>query len=408
VADQLSSDLASLRIQRGDEARPPRSGAILRVVVTVALLAGGGVGAYLAWPHVEASIFKTEVAVTQISSVSPAQASTQLTATGYVVARTLSRVAAKVPGRVARVLVVEGQQVHEGDVLIELDTSDQASAIASARARAAAASARVAEARANLAEVDQQLARARTLAEHGAGARSVVDDLSGRAGSLRGTVTAAQAEVRAAGADVEALRVGERSLTITAPISGTVITEPVEVGEMVSPAIEVLQIADFASMIVEIDVPETRLSMVRIGGPCEVVLDAFPGRRFRGEAAELGRRVNRAKATVPVRVRFVDPTDGVLPDMSARVSFLREALSAEQLHAAEQIVVPVAAITRRGGQDVVFVIDDGTVHQRALRLGATTPDGRVVLDGPPPGTRVVARPPSTLAEGQSIKERTEP
>ena len=57
--------------------------------------------------------------------------------------------------------------------------------------------------------------------------------------------------------------------------------------------------------MVEADVPEPRLHLVKMGGPCEIVLDAYPNKRYRCEAAQLGQRVNRSKATVMVKVKFV-------------------------------------------------------------------------------------------------------
>src|SRR5258706_15637224 len=86
----------------------------------------------------------------------------------------------------------------------------------------------------------------------------------------------------------------------------------------------VVELADFDSFLVETDVPESRLAKVRIGSPCEIVLDAYPARRFRGEVAEIGTRVNRAKATVMIKSKFIDPPDVALPDMAARVNVLRE------------------------------------------------------------------------------------
>ena len=408
MSDQLSNDLASLRIDRDP---PKRTGGgtagsvVVRAVVAVAVVGALGAGGVVGWPYVEGRVFKTEVSVGQIVAVSPAQEQTTLTAAGFVVARRLSKVASKTAGRVARVHVVEGQEVHEGDVLVELDASDQTSAIASAHARVMAAQARVAQARAAVQENQTQLDRGNRLAAQGAVTRSSVEDLAARAQVLASAITVAQAEVRSAQAEVAALEVGRGNLTITAPISGTVITKPVEMGEVVTPQMEVLQLADFASLVVEVDVPEGRLGIVRIGAPCEIVLDAFPGRRFRGLTHEVGRRVNRSKAAVPVRVTFDEPATDVLPDMSAHVSFLREALSDTQLRAAERIVVPARAVTARHGQQVVFVIEDGAVAQRSVRLGETTPDGRVVLDGPVAGSRVVLDPPATLQGGQSVKEK---
>ena len=54
-----------------------------------------------------------------------------------------------------------------------------------------------------------------------------------------------------------------------------------------------------ASLLVETDVPEGRLHLVKKGGPCEIVLDAYPDKRFRGEVVEVSPRLNRAKATAP-------------------------------------------------------------------------------------------------------------
>ena len=88
-----------------------------------------------------------------------------------------------------------------------------------------------------------------------------------------------------------------------------------------------VEIADFTTLMVETDVPEQRLHQVKMGGPAEIVLDAFPNRRYRGKAVEVTPKVNRAKATVTVKVAFVDENEGVLPDMAARVSFLSGELS---------------------------------------------------------------------------------
>jgi RND family efflux transporter MFP subunit len=403
VSEQLSEDLASLKIDR-DSGRPSRFGPLVRVLVIVGIVAALGVGAFLAWPYLEAQLFKTEVETTEILSLSPAQAATQLTSTGYVVPEVHTKVAAKIAGRISRVHVARGDVVTQGQTLIDLDPTDARIAIAAARARVAAASARVSSARAALAEVEQQLERTRTLAAAGASPRSTLEDLEARATSMRAAANAAQAEVRVMQAEVDALEANQNEMTIVAPIAGTVIDEPAEVGEMVGPQLAVLEIADMSTLVVEIDVPEGRLSLVRVGNPCEIVLDAFPGERFRGEVQEIARRVNRQKATVPVEVRFVDLNEGVLPDMSARVSFLSEALSEEQLRAASRTIVPADAVVERDGRDVVFEIErGGKVNVRRVTLGEETDDGFVLVDGPEPGTRLVRNPPDTLADGQSVQ-----
>ena len=140
MTDQLSADLASLRIHRDEGPRPPSR--LPRVLAILAVVGALGAGGAVALPHLKAQIFKTEISVTEISMVSPVQASVSVTSTGYVVAQTVSKVGAKVPGRVAKVHVREGSVVHAGDPLIELDDADQKTAIAASTSRVVVARAR--------------------------------------------------------------------------------------------------------------------------------------------------------------------------------------------------------------------------------------------------------------------------
>lgn len=424
MAKDLSSDLASLRI---DRSAPPRSRSWAKVLLGV-MLAGGVVAAGIAaTPHLEARIFKTSVEATEIASFSPAQASVELTATGYVEADRASRIAPKVPGRVALVHVEQGQLVEAGEVLLELDPTDDRASIraaqsetAAATARAKSARARAAVAQAQLAEIQQQSKRERALADQGVVTEASAEDLEARVESLQQTVSASQAEAEAAaaeaaalGAQVGVLQTGMKNLTLTAPIAGTVINRPPQIGEYMGPqppgvAVDMgsIRIADFSTLIVETDIPEGRLSQIRPGAPTEIVLDAYPDRRFRGEVQEITPEVDRAKATVVVKVKFLDELEGVLPDMSARVSFLSKALDEGALKAPPKTVLPGTAIADRAGSKVVFVIDGNSVRMVPVQLGAPFGNGFELVSGPSPGTKVVANPPATLADGQSVKLAT--
>jgi HlyD family secretion protein len=400
--NDLSSDLASLKIQREDPNRPRPMRAVVYAVLAVGAAAGAGV---LGYPALEAKVFKTEVKLTEISVVSPVQASVTVTSTGYVVPQTISKVGAKVAGRIARVRVKEGDVVKAGDVLAEIDATDQRSTIAAAGSKAAAAQARVETARASLAEVVLQVKRNKALVEKGALAPATQQDLEARQHSLEEQVRAAEAEARAAQAEITPMKVGLDDRTIVAPIGGTVITKPVEVGELVGPTVQITEIADFASLMVETDVPEARLYQIKPGTPCEIVLDAYPGKRYRGAAVEIGKRVDRAKATLKVKVKFTDAAEGVLPDMSARTSFLTQEISDQALREAPKRVVPANAVAERNGQKIVFVADGDAVRATPVKVGVPVGSGLELVDGPTPGTRVVADPPRELADGQRIKEK---
>ncbi len=410
MADQLSSDLAALRIERA--APPPRGGLVGKLVVAALVLGVLGAGYAVGVPYVRSQVMKAEVELTEIATVSPAQASVELTSTGYVVAQSVSKVAPKVAGKVEKAFVKEGNQVKAGDVLFEIDPADQRASIATAASQVAAARARAQTARAQLSEARVQLTRAETLAHEGISPKATAEDLRARVASLEEGVKAADAEARAAGSLVSALNVTLDGFTVRAPISGTIVNKPPEVGEVVGPqpagiAADMggVEIADFSTMMVETDVPEQRLSQVKIGGPAEIVLDAYPSKRYRGKAMEITPRVNRTKATVTVKVAFVDDRENVLPDMAARVSFLSSELDKEELKAPPKTIVPGSAVANLDGSKAVFRYEDGRVRLVPVALGPAFGSGFELVRGPPAGTRVVKNPPAELRDGQSVKEK---
>lgn len=417
----LSADLASLRLDRD---RPPPARGWAKVAGAVLLVLGLGAAYVVGQPYVEAQLFQTQVEATEITLVSPAQASTELSASGYVQAERVSRVASKVPGRVLKVHVEQGDVVKAGALLLELDPADEKASITAAQSEVAAALAqkRSAEARAlvtraELADAKQQAERERKLATEGAGMVSVAEDLEAKVASLTQSVTAAEADAKAAEAAVHALQARAGVLTtalanlqLVAPIAGTVLNKPPQIGEYVGPqpagvTVDMggIRIADLSSLVVETDIPEGRLAQVKENAPTEIVLDAYPGRRLRGKVLQITPEVDRAKATVKVKVAFRDPTTFVLPDMAARVSFLREEVPADKLAEPPKAVVPSAAVTERDGAKVVFVLDQGQAHMVPVELGPALAGGFELVRGPAAGTRVVADPPEKLADGQAVK-----
>lgn len=428
MTDPLSNDLASLKISR-DAPAESRGAGWLKPVLGAALLLGLGLGGYrLLAPTLEAKFFKTEVALTEIIVVSPAEASVELTSTGFVVPQRVSSVSSKASGRLLHVHVVQGQQVKAGDLLFELDPADEQANINAAKSRVAAALARAATSRAQaetsraeLAEAKLRAGRERSLADQGISPTGTADDLQARATSLESAVKAAEAVAQASGAEagaisaeLKSLETNLHNLKIFAPIDGTVLNKPPEVGEYVGPLptgvnmeLAGVELADFKSLVVEIDVPEQRLYLVKVGGPTEIVLDAFPQQRYRGQTLEITPRVDRAKATVMVKVKFMDEAQNVLPDMSARVSFLTAELDAASMKAPPKTVVPASAVVERAGSKVVFVAEGDKVRMVPVQLGPDMGRGFELQQGPSPGTKCVVNPPDTMADGQKIKERTE-
>jgi RND family efflux transporter MFP subunit len=391
--DQLSRDLASLKIDRN----APRSTAGRKLIAALLVIGvvAAGVGLFVV-PRLKTALSTPEVELGEIKLISPAQADVQLTATGYVIALRSAKVAAKVAGRIAELFVDQGAEVKAGDKIARLDDVDFKGALAASHARAAAARAKVQIAKAQLAEIDVQVEREKPLVAKGVSAAATLVDLQAKRDSLQAAVKAADAEAQAGDAETQSLQTQLGSYTIVTPISGTVVAKLAQVGEGVAPGFGVpgvVEVVDMTSLVVEVDVPEPRLQQIAIGGPAEIILDAYSSKRLRGEVKEIVQRVNRAKATVPVRVTFVDRPQIVLPDMAARVSFLGQALDPKSLAEPPKLVVPEGAIVKRAGGDVLFIYDDGSVRMQP----ANNP--------PPAGTKVVISPPASLSDGSKVKEK---
>jgi RND family efflux transporter MFP subunit len=400
--DQLSNDLHSLRIARGE---PPKRKSLWTYVVVLGTLAGIGFGVRsYALPYAKANFVATEVRLTEVAVISPSQAQIDLTSTGYVVPQTVAKVGAKIVGRVLKSNVHEWDKVKANQVLFLLDGTDQRSAIASAQAKALAARARAQAARANVAEVKQQWEREKRLVQSGAVSSSTAEDLGARVGALNEAAKAADAEANAVQAEVSTLKTNLGDLSVKSPIDGVASTKPVEMGDVIRPDQTLVEISDLTTLLVEADVAETRISLVHTDGPCEITLDAFPGKRYRGQVVDVSPVLDRSKATAKVKVKFIDPADTARGQMAARVNFLTKELGAEQLKEIAKKVIPATALTERMGKKVVFTFEGGKAHMVPVTLGPALGTGFEVVEGPSPGTKLINTPSPTLADGQNVRE----
>ena len=106
-----------------------------------------------------------------------------------------------------------------------------------------------------------------------------------------------------------------------------------------------MTIADMETLEVEADVSESAIGRIKTGQPCEILLDAIPGERFAGLVSRTVPTVDRSKATVLVKVRFVERDARVLPDMSAKVAFLEREVRADEKKPVTA-VLPAAIVIR--------------------------------------------------------------
>lgn len=389
-------------------------------------------------------------------------------ANGYIVASRRAALSADAPGRVVEMNVTEGSVVKKGDVVarlfadefraalkaVDAEIQAQTASIARARAQVDASQAQlprldadVRRAEASAAEQTDQLAvaqtrvrRAQALLTEGIGTQQQLDDARSELIRVEGALAVARAGVDSAksaltqqAADLEALRAGMREAEarmpvlqanreaaqatldkteVRAPFDGIVVLKDAEVGEVVTPngvggnaRGSVATMVDFATLEVQVELPETNLAAAVVGESATIFLDAYADRPYAGRVERIWPTANRQKATVEVRVRFEQPDQFLRPEMGARIVF--GAKPAEQSADAPKsepvVLVPLSAVVAINGQPHVFVLERDAVRAVAVRLGDEKSGRAVVREGLVGGERLVDSPPPSLADGERVR-----
>ena len=269
-------------------------------------------------------------AASQAISASAGKAA--LDTSGYVVARRQATVSSKATGRVAEVLIEEGQRVEKDQVIARLDSSGTAAALAEAQARLEQAQADLEAAR--VAADDAYPLYRRNERQHAAGLIS-----SQAFDSARATYNAAiasqavkQKAVAVSRAELGLARQNHEDMVIRAPFAGIVTVKAAQPGEIVSPLSAssgfartgIGTIVDMESLEAEVDVSESFIARVRLGQAAIVRLNAYPDWEIPAETVAVIPTADRSKATVKVRVGFRQKDPRILPDMGVKVTFLGE------------------------------------------------------------------------------------
>ncbi|MCY3001237.1 MAG: efflux RND transporter periplasmic adaptor subunit, partial [Planctomycetota bacterium] len=393
---------------------------------------------------------------------------TGASANGYVVASRRAALSADTPGRIVELNVTEGSVVKKGDVVarlfsdeyraslkaVQAEIESQKATIERVQAQLAASTARGPQLdaevqRAQEVEGEQmrqvelsrsRLQRAEALLKDGFGAQQAVDDARSEVIRIEGGIATASAALRVAQATrqqldsevtalraalaesqarlpvLEANREGAQATlektAVRAPFDGIVVLKDAEVGEVVSPNSvggnargSVATMVDFATLEVQVELPETNLSAAIVGDKATIFLDAYPDRSYAGSVSRIWPTANRQKATVEVRVRFDEPDDRLRPEMGARIVFGAQAPArTTETEAGEStVVVPMSAVVPIDGKPHVFLIERDIVRQRAVELGPEKNGRAIVRSGLAGGERLVDTPPATLADGDRIR-----
>lgn len=393
----------------------------------------------------------------------------EVTGNGYVIARKRAALSTVLSGRLVELNVEEGTSVKENDVVARIQHDDLDAAVAAAKQDVAVATARKvelerahaaakmdldrlgkdnavlrdleAQARVEVERAEADVVRNRALFEQRiidearwrvfeaaaktaqaalAAASSRVAAGTASETSWRGEIARRAAALLTADAEIaragEALKQAEIQLEKTfvrAPFAGLVVHKDAELGEVVAATGaggnsrgSVATIVDPTTLEVQVELSETRLGTIAKGDATRIVLDAAPDRSFRGRIRQVWPTADRQKATVEMRIEFLEWPDIVKPEMGARVTFLGKG-APESPEVKRFPKVPARAVVRRGEQAAVFVLAGGRVRRTDVRLGAETGGLFDVENGLSGGEQVVLDPPADLADGAAVTTNAE-
>jgi RND family efflux transporter MFP subunit len=334
-----------------------------------------------------------------------------LQATGYVTAHRQATVSAQITGTLTKVLIEEGVRVKEGQVIAQLEDSALRAALDVARANARAAQAQVVQARAQLAQAQADARRQDELVAQGMVTRQAAEQARTALAAAAAQLDARNREAEAARAQESQAKVNFDYTVIRAPFAGVVTEKAAQVGEIVSPLSAgggftrtgIGTIVDMDSLEVDVDVNEAYIGQVAPDMAAQAVLDAYPDWRIPAHVITVVPTADKGKATVKVRVALEVKDARLVPNMSARVSFLAKKPDTPAQQAPTGVLVPAQAIVQRDGRSVVFVVADGRAVQRAVTpapqdVGAMKLLPRDVAAG----ERVVLSPPPALSDGAAV------
>lgn len=329
---------------------------------------------------------QARAAAVEVTPASRADIEDIVSAVGTVEAMRDVMVSSETAGRITGVHCEVGDAVKKGQTLVSVDAELKEVAVQQAKAGLLAAKTSMEKAKKDFERTERLYAS------------GDVADVE-REG-YRLAYHAAEAQYQSA---VAGTRLAERQLSdtrISAPVAGQIASRRVEVGEMVGPGREVVNIIDIATVKVRLSIPEEEIHKLRVGQEAELRVDTRPETVFQGKVRTVGAKAEAPNGhTYPVEV-FVQNRAGALlrAGMFARVAIRTDA-------ARNVVVVPLAALVDDGGRPAVFIAENGVARLRPLTLGLIGVSHAQVVSGLGEKDRVVTFGHKTLKDGVPVTVR---
>lgn len=388
--DSKNADLSSLKIDRSNnKENKSKSKYFVYAIIAIIIIA---TGYFVVGSFTKSAI---EVKLNTVVKQSPAKSNAVLTASGYVVAQRKASVSSKGTGVLVYLGVVEGDKVKSGQIIARLDDRDIVAQLDQAKSNLQLY-------KAQLKETENNYNREKELFDRGLSSQQDLDQAEANYKSLLANIDIAQAGIRAAEVALE-------NMIIRAPFDGTVLTKNAEVGEIVAPfgasttsRAAVVTIADMNSLMVETDVSESNIEKIKQDLDCEIALDAYPDKSYQGYVFKIVPTADRSKATVLVKVGFKSYDSRVLPEMSAKVSFLSETKEREE-NQLPVLTIPLSAVEEINSKKIVYLVKDDKAVQKEITTGRLLGNYVEVVSGLIEGQEIIDNLNEKIKDGIQVK-----
>lgn len=329
----------------------------------------------------------------QVTTINPFESDTPIMReyTGSVMALQEVPVSSQVSGTVMEKYIEGGEKVTQGQPLFKIDTRTYAANLAAAQATAAQAAANYENARRDLSRYEQLIAS-------GAISKQTYDTQQAAVEAYRGVWDAAKAQVDLASTNLD-------DTVVTAPFDGTLSMNDVNIGTYASAGSTALVTISSADPIyVQFDMSENEyLSLTKDSGGTEALGDHLKLRlsdgsiyEETGKIVQINPSLNGGQLTL--KAAFPNPNGLLVPGMFAAV------VSDAQI-AANSILIPTKALVQLLNKDMVDVVVDGKMAQKAVKVGPTYGIYTVIESGLTPDDVVIVEGQGKLQVGQAVEAK---
>lgn len=346
-----------------------------------------------------------------------------VTASGKIRPKTSVDISPDIQGRIVKIGVREGDLVHQGQFLLQIDPAQYEAAVSRAKALLASSQGELIRARANMDQAKRIADRNIELQKSGTNlvAAETVENATTNYDVAVANYSSAKASVDQAQAGLRDAEQALSKTTLTSPIDGRVVRLPVETGEVAVPGTFskdvglLMTIADLSVILAKVQVDETDVVRLHMGDSVRVSIDAFPDTAFVGHVTKISNSAqltststasgsNDKAVDFDVEITLAHPPADVRPDLSATARIVTDTRK-------DALSVPIIALTVRANEPVpnesvkrdttkksadkketegVFVVTDGVANFRAVKIGIAGDEYFEVLEGLKPGETIVS------------------